>query len=281
MDNTQRKFLTRLLAGYALFFWLLHFTQYTTPSRLLAPPLFTLGLDITYWTFRLSGLMDLIVYNRTGAIVFDAALLTSGILTLIFPLRKWVIVFSILLSLYAVAFSSLLMHHVHIMTGLFIVFIPFWFRDNETSDLLWQAVRYYTCYIYSMAFLWKTVLGDSFFSLHQGSLTFQSNLVEYMYHDPQSFFAGICRWCIRNPWLTDAGEKFVIGLEGLMIVGFFTKRYDRLLFWCPVFIHVSTYFFSDVLFLELLIVDFSLLSWRQLDAMRQWRITRPRPAAAP
>jgi len=56
-------------------------------------------------------------------------------------------------------------------------------------------------------------------------------------------------------------------LEGIMVVGFFTKKYDRWLIWVPVVIHVTTYFFSDVFFIELLVVDLSFLSVTQLDRL--------------
>ena len=280
MTDTQRSFLTRLLTSYALFFLALHFFQYATPSRLSGPPLFGLGMDVTYWLYKLSGLPYLIVYNQVGAVIFDLLLFSSGVFVLFFPLRRMgVIVFSVLLSVYAITFNMFLMHHVHIMTGMMIVFVPFWFADNEKCLLLWQGVRYYTCYIYTMAFLWKTCIGNSFYALQQGSLTFKSNLVEYMYHNPDGLFTVFCRFCIRHEWLLNGGEKLVMLLEGLMVIGFFTKKWDKLLFWFPITIHVATYFFSDVMFLELLIIDFSLLSLRQLDWLRGWHIKKLRPAS--
>lgn len=268
MNDKLRIILVRLLASYALFFLILFFFQYATPSRLLAPPLSSVGLDITYWMLKYSGLLRLIVYNRAGSILFDIFLFATGILTLIFPLqRKWVIAFSSLLFLYSLVFNLLLIHHVSFMAGVLIVFLPFWLNDPERSWLLWQGVRYYTCLIYTMAFVWKILIGRSFYFWPQGNATFRYNLVEYMYHNPESFFSSFYRWCLLHAWVLNGGEKMVALAEGLMVIGFFTRKWDKFLFWCPVFIHLTTYFFSDVFFFQLLILDFSLLGVRQIHSL--------------
>ena len=67
MNNAERTVLTRLLAGYTLLFFVLRFFQWVTPSRLQGPPLFTTGLDLTYWAYRLLHLQQFLMVNRAGA----------------------------------------------------------------------------------------------------------------------------------------------------------------------------------------------------------------------
>ena len=266
MTNKQRIILTRLVVGYMLFFLLLRFFEHGTSSGLMKPPLFIVQMDITYWAYRLSPIPGLIIYNKIGSIVFDCLLFGSGILSFLFPLKtRLIIPFSLFVFIYILTLNGFGMHHAHWMTGMMIVLFPFWVKDNNKFYLLWQGVRYYTCFVYAMAFIWKTAIGDSFFNWQQGLGSFKLNLVAYMYHNPDTLLSSFYRWCIREGWFLNAGNLIIMLLEASMILGFFTKKWDGLLFWIPVIIHVATYFFSDVLFLELLVLDFSLLGVKQLD----------------
>src|SRR5450432_628830 len=103
MNSSQRTVLTRLLTGYTLLFFVLRFFEYVTPSRLQGPPLFTTGLDLTYWAYRLLHLQQFLMMNHSGAVTFDLGIVLFGGLVLLFPLqRKWIIGFSILIALYAI-----------------------------------------------------------------------------------------------------------------------------------------------------------------------------------
>ena len=142
MSSGQRVIITRWVIIYILFFLLLHFIEYTTPSRLLSPPLFNFQLDITYWIYKLLHIPDFIVYNRAGAVLFDIFLFLTGILTAIFPLRLYFIIpFSLLTIVYVITFNSFAAHHSHSMAGIMIVLLPFWVADNSKSFLLWQGIR--------------------------------------------------------------------------------------------------------------------------------------------
>jgi hypothetical protein len=268
MNNSQRIILTRLVVGYMLIFLVLRLVENSTPSGLMSPPLFIVQMDISYWLYRLIHIGDFIIYNHAGAIGFDFLLFASGCLCFMFPLQiRWVILFSILVFIYILTLNGFGMHHAHAMTGMMIVLLPFWVIDNDKFYLLWQGIRYYTCFLYGMAFIWKTLIKDSFFNWQQGIGSFKLNLVTYLYHNPHGLIAAFFRWCIREEWFLNAGNLLLMLIEASMLIGFFTKKWDRLLFWFPVFIHLTTYFFSDVLFFELLVLDFSFLSIKQLNGL--------------
>jgi hypothetical protein len=270
MNSLQRTVLTRLLTGYTLLFFVLRFFEHVTPSGLQGPPLFTTGLDLTYWAYRLLHLPQLLLMNKTGAVLFDLLVVLSGVLVLLFPLRrKWVIGFSILIALYAISFNSAAMIHTVTVDGLFLVFLPFWFGDMERSGLAWQAIRYYACYLYFSAFIWKVFIGNAFLYWGQGAGTFKLNLVDYLYYHPDSLLSGFYRWFLRHEWVLNGGHVFTILLEGAMGIGFFTRRFDRTLFWIPVLIHIITYFFADVFIFELLVLNFAFLNGAQLAAIGQ------------
>lgn len=225
-------------------------------------------MDITYWAFRVSGILNFIVAHQTVAVLFDLLLFSTAILTLFFPLkRRFIIPFSLLLFLLALIYNNYSLHHNQTMAGFMIVLFAFWPRDNEKSFFLWQGVRYLTCLIYPLSFFWKTVYGKAFYYWPQGIGSAKANLVEYMYVNPESSFTSVIKWFLQHSWILNAGTTMIVLMELLMLTGLFTKKYDRILFWFPVIIHVSTYFFADVLYYELLVMDISLLSMLQINTI--------------
>src|SRR6201985_198571 len=127
MSVTQRMLLTRCLVVFILVFLLFRWLEFSTPPGLSGPPLFNVGVDITYWGIWLLHLPDLILYNRAGAILFDGLLLLCGLLLVIFPLkRRWIISFSILLAIYGLIFNSVSLVHTVTVSGLMVVLLPFW-----------------------------------------------------------------------------------------------------------------------------------------------------------
>jgi acetyltransferase-like isoleucine patch superfamily enzyme len=232
----------------------------------MGPPLFHTGLDMTYWMYRILHLQDLLMNNHARAVIFDLLVVVSGLLVICFPLRRrWIILFSILIFVYAISFNSVALIHTVTVNGLIVVFLPFWIGDEGKFGLAWQGIRYYACFIYFAAFIWKAFIGNSFFYWEQGDGSFRLNLVEYLYHNPGTGLSDIYRWFIRNPWMLNAGHVFTVLLEGIMVTGFFTRKFDRILFWIPVLICVITYFFADVLIFELLVLNFAFIGPGGLD----------------
>ncbi|HEV2354556.1 MAG TPA: hypothetical protein VGR89_09950 [Puia sp.] len=258
--------LTRLVTGSILLLLALRWFEHATLSRLASPPLFHAEVDITYWLFKDSGLPVFLIRHQAAAVIFDLLMFSSGLIAFLRPFnRVAILVFAVLLFLYGLTFNLFATHHLAQVAGFMVVLWPFVLRDNKKFGLAWEGMRYFTCFIYFTAFVWKAVPGHSLYDLHQGTVTFKANLVDYLVQNPGGFITTVYRWCLRNPWLLDAGEKATVLLEGTMVIGFFTRKFDRYLIWVPVAIHVITYYFSDVFFIELLVVDLSLLSASQLE----------------
>jgi hypothetical protein len=268
MNDRQRIVLTRLVTGSLLFLLTLRLLEHATLSGLGTPPLFTVDLDLTYWIYKDSGVPDWLMQHHAAAVTFDICLFGSGLLAFFFPLRRAVIlVFALLLFLYSMTFLLFVVDHMGQLNGFMLVLLPFLVAGNVRFTLAWEGMRYLTCLIYFLAFCWKTMWGDSFYYLHQGVSTFKYNLVDYLSLNPGTTMTAVYEWFLRHPWLLNTGEKSLVLVEGIMVVGLFTKRYDRWLIWGPVLIHGLTYFFSDVFYIELLVIDLSFLSIATLDRL--------------
>jgi hypothetical protein len=124
--------------------------------------------------------------------------------------------------------------------------------------------------LYTIAFVWKLAIGKSLFFWNQGVNSAKYNLGDYLYHFPQSHLAAVYRWFMAHPYLLNAGFTLVSLLEGALLIGFFTRKWDRLLILVIFFIHASTYLFSDVFFAEFLVGIFLFFKDEDLEKLHSF-----------
>ena len=138
--------------------------------------------------------------------------------------------------------------------------------DGRGFLLLWQGLRYYTCYIYGSAFLWKLFRGSWLFS-QQGVLIMKKNLTPFLYYNPQSGLSKVYFWLFQHPAIPDLLIKTGFLLEGLFIIGFFTRRMDKYLFLLAIVLPLGFLFVADAMFFEL---AFLSVTFYKLGA-QMWR----------
>jgi len=266
----KKKVVGRLV--FFFFFLSLSFRLFlhATPSHWLEPVLFKIDFDFTYWLFMLSGLPDIIIQNKIGSILFDIFLLLTAFLCIILPDKNLIcILFGCLFFIYALSYNTYIVHHAHPLTIMTLASTPFFFRNDRVWNFLWEGFRYYVCYIYTMSFFWKSFIGKSLLFWNMGINSFEQNLVEYIFYYPDTMISSFYKFLIVHPFILNVGAITIFLLEGFMVVGFFTKKLDRVLFFIPILIHVATYFFSDVFFMEMLVGIFAFLSFEKVKKIVQ------------
>ena len=266
----QRKTIGRLVFSFLFIFLFYRFWVNATPSNLLGPPLKALNFDFTYWIYNILGLHNSIIHNQTGAAIFDILLFTSCILCIVFPLKNgFALVFGICIFLYALTYNTVILSHSHPLAIPMLITIPFFFKQNKNWKILWEGMRYYICYVYTISFVWKVFIGKSFFDWNMGVKSVKLNLVEYMYHFPNTVTTSFLSYLIAHPAILNIGHIIIILLEGIMVIGFFTKKYDRILMIIPIIIHGATYLATDVFFMEMLVGIFTFLSLKDLEVLKR------------
>jgi hypothetical protein len=134
-----------------------------------------------------------------------------------------------------------------------LITIPFFFRSDLSWNFLWESARYYICYLYSISFIWKAFGGKSLIFWNMGANSLKANMVEYIYYYPASIWTSLYKFLIVHPYIINIGTILIFVLEGAMVIGFFTKKFDSIILFFPIIIHVSTYLFADVFFFDMLI----------------------------
>jgi hypothetical protein len=267
--STYRPLITRTVILYYLLFIFWRAYAHLLPFQLQSPVISKVHYDATFWLFRFSGLDGFVVHNMVGGIILSVVVALSGVLSLVYPTRRLFLVpFTLSYFVLAVVYNIYLCHSAHYLGGMVLLSAAFWPRQDENFNLLWEGMRYYACWVYGSAFIWK-VLGGAFFQWDAGMLTFKSNLAEYLYQNPDTSLANFYYYFLQHPVLVNVGHKVVFLAEGAFLIGFLTKKFDGLLIVMAFFIFSSIYLFSDVFFAELLIIVFPLLSqtaWTKLGS---------------
>jgi hypothetical protein len=249
--QNNRTVITRFTVGSAFFFVLWRMLAGLSLLQVQRPVIFRTDADFSFWAVKVFGIAELLLSNTTAAVTFTTLFIGSGLLLLIYTKKTvfaWV--FAICYFIYSILLNIYACHSMHYMAGFSIILFAFCARKNEQFFLSWELMRYYVCFIYSMVFLLKIING-AFFDWDSGYVYFQANITEYLYHNPSGILASIYRWFLLHPFVVNVGAKFIFLLEGIFVIGFFTKKFDKLLILCAILIFLSTYFFIDVFFAEL------------------------------
>lgn len=269
-DFTEnRSTITRAVVGYSLIWLFVRFLSFTFPSHLENPALVKTGYEIFYVLIKGSGFAQFLGSNLIAAWLFNLLLFGSGITLYLFPRKQLMaIIYAIMLFIlyiYSNLYVTHSMHYLPLMSLAMLAFIP---KNDKTFSLLWEGLRYIACWAYFSTFAFKLIFG-AMWQWDYGMLIFKSNVANYIFLNPESFYTEKYTWFMQHPALVNIGQKIVFLVEGFFLVGFFTRKYDRLLIACSLIIFLSTTLFVEVFFIEQLgIVTFLLLKpddWRNIS----------------
>lgn len=260
--------IVRVCTLWILFTLILRWIQSALPLNYYSLKLISVKNDYAYWLFRYTQIDRLILQNSTSATLFTLSLFVSIILLFLFP-RLWLIRFNAFVHycIFAILNNLYITHHMHyfMLIILFLLALLFPFR---LFSYTWNAMRFYVCWLYASAFLWKVRFG-AFLDWNTGVETVKNNMAKWVYQNPEHFLTDIIHFGIAHPFIFNFGHKLVLIAEGIFLIGFFTKKYDKLLIFSALLIFISTALFSDVFFIEqLFIIILLFLSphyWEKLN----------------
>ena len=257
-SQKQANFLCRLVFCVILADLVFAAFSNTLIHQLQAPVLKFPYLDPTFWLVHILKIPGFISSNFYVAWFWDIVLFASCTGVIIFPQKKWLLaVFIVFYFVYYIIFNSYGLHHTHSLIPFLITPLAFLFTKKSFS-FAWQGLRYFLLFSYSAAFLWK-FFRFSWLQSSQGILIVKKNLTPYLFFNPNTFMAEIYWWFLNHPFLTET--IFLAGfiLEGVFIIGFFTRKYDKALFIISLLLPLGFWFLADAVFYEMLVLSLTLL----------------------
>ncbi len=233
-------------------------------SQLNNPALVYPSADNTYWIFLLSGIPNFLVSNSFVSMAFDLILLASTVMCAInCNKREYALVFCVFIWIYFLTFNTYSAHHYHGLIGVLMLSIPFLSGKAKTFSYLMEMVRYYYLFFFASAALWKLFRGSVF---HSGQLkaTLMEQHVGYLAQNPDSFRADLVTYFISHQQAGDLIFILTFFLQLIFIIGFFTQKTDRWLFWIAVIFHLMNWMVMRIFSIELIVFNLMLLNWKTI-----------------
>ncbi len=219
-------------------------------SQLHSPVLYRLGTDISYQFVYKSHLATWLTAGFLRPLLFDLCLFATCFSAILWPANKILkLCFAMLFLLYCIIFNIFLTHSIHYSAILVIgCYCLLWDRP-EMFEQGWKWTRIIICFTYVEACVWK-FQGGAFWQWDAGIELIKINQAFLLHQFPQTIKAQLLEWFLQQPFIINAGQKLIFISEGIFILGFITKRFDRLLILLILFIHLSICFFLGTYFYE-------------------------------
>jgi hypothetical protein len=262
--ESKRNFICRLVFSCIFLLLCYEFFSHALLYQLRSPALVYPYVDITYLLFNLSGLQQAVSGSLTVSVLFSILLFVFCAAVIICPSKRiYIGLFSLFYFFYFLSYSNFGAHHVHSKIGILFITIPF-AVSSKNFVLLWEGLRYFTFFIYADAFIWKLVRGSWLFD-KQGILIIKSNITPILYAHPDFRLKGLYEYLFLHPHYADILFKSGFVLEGLFLVGFFTKKFDLYFVFFSLLLAIGFYLMADAFAFELLILNFTLIyNFREL-----------------
>lgn len=146
---------------------------------------------------------------------------------------------------YAVLLSSVSVLSIEGFTGWMLLPMMFAFRGERSFYFALQCMRYFFIIMFFSAGLWKIRAGG-IFNIEQMSAILVNQHAAYLVSDPGDWFARFIQYLIIHKYLSYAIYFLATLSELIFVVGFFTKRWDRLLIILFIVFVVLDYFLMRI-----------------------------------
>jgi hypothetical protein len=263
-DSLIKRSVIIFILSFYLFRWYSHLLPYHYSGATMVRINYNLYMHL----YRLLEFDYIITHSKIVAIVFTLLLFFVPIVLFIKINSKfWSILFIILNFVYNLIYTTHINYALHYLEGFVILSLIFLTYTNVKFNLVWQGLRLFICLTYFIAFVWKFVNG-AFFQIDYGEAVFKKNLATYMFLNPDSYMTSIYYYFLQHPLLLNLGTYVCFLMEGVLIIGLFTKKYDKYLIINILLLHHLLYLFVDTLFIEWYIFILPFLTpafWNKME----------------
>ncbi|MDB5191618.1 MAG: hypothetical protein JWQ96_1181 [Segetibacter sp.] len=200
----------------------------------LQPSLFNNRFDLFTWLFMKTGIHQWLPHNSAGWVLFDVtfyALPGLFLFTYIKSLRASVIVAFLMLLVnwtYIQTYTLYPTNSIESYTAWLLFPLLFLAINLKSFYLIFHGLRYFFLFFFASAGVWKLVQGGVFYTEEMsGVLLYQHK--EYLTSSPNYWYSDLIYGMIIHPAI--GYGLYIAGtvLELVFIIGFFTRKYDKVL----------------------------------------------------
>jgi hypothetical protein len=252
----------RFIYLFLSFVWLLRCYQGLLLFQLHQAPFISVKADNVFWLYHAMQIPRIILEHQFLAFTLDIAWLIIAFLGLFKTQNRWIAsLICFLVFNYLIIYNSVSTHHEHILVGL-LFFVPvLLIRDKANFVLIFAGIRYYAIFILVSAGLWKVYRG-SLFTPNQMSEILKHQHIDYLITYPEASFSHFISYLIRHPNLANLLWYGGWVIELTFVLGFFTRRFDKLLGSLFILFFIMDYLLMQLCFVEFCIFALVFYPWK-------------------
>lgn len=225
------------------------------------PVLVTPLIDNTYWLLFFLSIPQTILGSTLFSWTIDIGLIALPVLLLFWDNRWLRFLLFPLLLLYIVSYASCIAFQGHGLYGLILVLLPLLFV-GERGERWFEANRYYACFIFASAAIWKVFRGNIFDVDHFSNIL-KNQHASYFFYRPDGMRGNLFDYLIHHPEVSSLLLYGAVLLQLSFTVGFFTKRYDLFLALILLLFLIFNWLVMDISFWNMFVIVLLFLPWRE------------------
>lgn len=247
----MNKFLTHFRTDFAKQLILLVFIEflifqisgvgYTSISH---APYFNIGVDPLYWIFYGLYIPQTMIKYPLIASILDFATLGFLLISLLKFNEKWIRVTVLLLILYYVTLTGYLGHRNY-QSGFVWVLMPLMFKSEKNKMFAFEALRYWLLFFYTSSAIFK-IVGDGVFNNNHLSNILTEQLLPYYIEQNLGVRTLINSYLVNFKNMAQVLFFGAIIFEMSTFIGFFTKKYDKLIGIFLIAFHLVNWLLMDI-----------------------------------
>ena len=258
-----RKMMASIVFGWLFLILVYFFSTNSLLSQLQSPVLISPQSDNSFWLLHIFRIPQWLLQHYQVALAFDILLTVSCIVCIFVPNQHVFTLITVIgvWLLYICYCSAAGKHYAQI--GYLLAPIPFLAIKQYKFDLLWEGLRYWVCFLYASAGVYKLYYGGFAYTYNMSHILQQMNAEWFLFHS-KGIQADVIRYLIDHPHLSQWLYRLACLADLSLITGFFTKKFDIWLLFSLLIFHLGNFFLLHISFIEQSLIFVPLLPWHRL-----------------
>lgn len=249
---------------FALLVWCWRGWQGVLLHQLYSAPFIFVGADNFFWLYHALQIPTTIIHSYSLALFLDLSWLLIALYGYWKIQQRFLgLLLWILYTNYFIIYNSTTTHHEHILVAGFFCLLLLIINDLKRFIWIFVALRYYALWVFFSAALWKIGLGSWNDAHHLEEILKHQHLQSLVYQADSSY-SQVIYWLINQPFYTQLLWCLGWLIELSFGIGFFTRKWDKLLgiLWLCFF--VMDYWIMGLCFAEFCIFILVFYPWREI-----------------
>ena len=274
--NYPRQLMARIIFAWLFIVLAYFFFNNSLLSQLKAPVLLKPGIDNGFWLLHILHIPQFILQQPAVAILFDLLLTVSCIICIAVPQQRFFTIITVVaIWIFYVCYSSAAGKQ-YAQIGYLLAPIPFLALQQNKFNFCWEGFRYWVCFLYLSAGFYKIYFGGFAADNTMSQILMEMN-AEWFVFNQHSFQANCIDWLIQHQHFSQWLYRIAVLIDISVIIGFFTKRYDKWLMIGLISFHVGNYFLLHISFVEQSLIFAPFFPWQRFGKFIKTKNSNDRP----